>query len=116
MLLASGPDDTSLEIISVPDGASVQLGGRALSGATPLTVEDLEAGQTVTLQVSHPGYEPSQAQIPLVEGVNRRVFLLNQIRATLHIETSPPGAQVWVDNVLRGSSPLPGKPRGLLSR
>jgi hypothetical protein len=97
---------TSFEIISVPAGASVQLDGRAIAGVTPVTIPDIEPGRTYRVHLSHPGYEPRESELVPNEGSNRNVFLLNQIRVTLRIETQPPGAQVWVDNMLRGSAPL----------
>jgi hypothetical protein len=104
-LVALRHKPTTLEIISVPEGAAVELDGRAVS-STPVTIPDVQPGQTYRLQLRRPGYEPRQAELRVVEGPNRSVFLLNQIRVTLRIETQPAGAQVWVDNVLRGSAPL----------
>ena len=97
---------TSFEIISVPAGASVQLDERTIAGVTPVSIPDIEAGRSYRVHLSHPGYEPRQAELIANEGSNRSVFLLNQIRVSLRIETQPPGAQVWVDNMLRGSAPL----------
>jgi hypothetical protein len=84
----------------------VQLDGRAIAGVTPVTIPDIEAGRTYRVQLSHAGYESRRAELPANQGSNRSVFLLNQIRVSLRIETQPPGAQVWVDNMLRGSAPL----------
>lgn len=109
MLLAfilSGAGATSLEIISVPEGATVQVGGEAVAGVTPVTIEELAPGQNISIEIRHAGYEPHRADFDLTEGENRRVFLLNQIRATLHIETQPPGGQIWVDDELRGTAPI----------
>lgn len=104
--IAARPKPTSFEIISVPEGATVQIDGRAIAGTTPVTVPDIEPGRTYRVQLVHPGYEPREAELSAVAGSNRSVFLLNQIRVSLRIETRPAGAQVWVDNVLRGSAPL----------
>jgi serine/threonine protein kinase len=96
---------TMLEIISVPEGAAVELDGRSV-GQTPVSLPEVEAGRTYRVQLQRAGYEPRSAELNVVEGPNRSVFLLNQVRVTLHIDTHPAGAQVWVDNVLRGTAPL----------
>ena len=105
-ILAARPATTTLEIMSVPEGATVTLGGRELPGVTPITVEDVQPGQTLQVEVRLRGYEPHSEELPVEEGENRRVLLLNPVRVTLHVETTPSGAQVYVDNVLRGSAPL----------
>lgn len=104
--LVARPRPASLEIISVPEGAEVTLDGRRVAGATPVTIEDVEAGRTYRVQLTHPGYETREAELTASPGGSRSVFLLNQIRVSLRVETTPPGAQVWVDNMLRGSAPL----------
>lgn len=104
--LVAGPEEASLEIISVPEGATVTLDGSPVAGVTPVTIPAVEAGRTYHVQLMHAGYEPREADLTANEGENRSVFLLNQIRVSLRVETEPPGAQVWVDNMLRGSAPL----------
>lgn len=94
-------------MISVPEGASVTLDGRPVPGTTPLTVTDgLIAGRSHVVQVTKSGYEPYSATVTIQEGMRRQIFVLNQIRATLRVETDPPGAEIWVDGVLRGPAPL----------
>lgn len=104
--VAARPDPTTLELSSIPEGATVRVDGEELPHATPTTLEDLVQDDVHRVQIDYPGYESQEAEVRLVEGENKRMFLLNPIRATLHIETSPPGAQVWVDNAIRGSAPL----------
>lgn len=104
--LVTRPRPASFEIISVPEGAEVTLDGARVPGTTPVTIADVESGRTYRVQLTHPGYEVREAELTASAGENRSVFLLNQIRVTLRVETTPPGAQVWVDNMLRGSAPL----------
>lgn len=106
VLVVARSDPASLEIISVPEGAEVVLDGRRVPGVTPLSIRDVEVGRPYRVRLTYPGYEPHEAEITTREGPNRRVFLLDPIRVTMRIETSPPGAQVWVDNMLRGHAPL----------
>ena len=106
-LLSGGSEPLALEVISVPEGASVTLDGRPVPGTTPLTVTDgLIAGRSHVVQVTKSGYEPYSATVTIQEGMRRQIFVLNQIRATLRVETDPPGAEIWVDGVLRGPAPL----------
>jgi hypothetical protein len=105
-LVATRSGPATLEVMSVPPGASVQVDGLVIPGETPLTIPNVEADHTYRISLMRRGYEPREADVTVDEGQNRSVFLLNPVRVTLHIETQPPGAQVWVDNTLRGSAPL----------
>lgn len=105
-IIAARPDPTSLEVISVPEGATVRIDGRTLAEHTPVTLTDRREGELVKVFLTHPGYEDTSSDFTLEEGENRRVYLLNRIRITLRVESRPRGAQVWIDGVLRGSAPL----------
>jgi hypothetical protein len=104
--LAARPGPTTLVLDSSPPGATVEIDGQTAARATPVTVDDLAPGRTVHVAIRMPGYETRTEDITLGEGENRNIFVLNPVRVTLRVETQPPGAQVWVDNVLRGSAPL----------
>lgn len=104
--VAGLPDATTLSIESMPPGATVRIGGDGETQTTPTVLEELQPGQTVNLEISHPGYETSSVEIILDEGANSRMVLLNPVRATVRITSDPPGAQVWVNDVLRGAAPL----------
>ena len=103
---ASRPEPTSLTLITTPEGANVRLDDTELPHQTPVTLNDLASGGSVELTLTRTGHESRTDTFVLREGENRRVYHLNPIRVTLRITTEPEGAQVWVDDVLRGSSPL----------
>lgn len=103
--LAARPKPTSLEVMTVPEGATVVHGGSEL-GAAPVILETVEPGQTVSVEVRLPGYETRSQEIRIQEGPNRTAVILNPIRVTLHVESDPAGAQIYIDGVLRGSAPL----------
>ncbi len=102
----SGPEPTSLEILSEPEGARVTLDGVPLAGPTPVSVAELEPGRVARVELELEGYEPRAEDVQLAEGENRRLLVLSPVQITLRIETDPPGAQVWIDDVHRGNSPL----------
>lgn len=103
---ASRPEDSSLEILSVPEGAAVVVDGQPLAGHTPVHLDAVETGAHVTIQLRLEGYEPRTEEITVLEGSNRSLIVLNPQQVSLHIETVPTGAQVWLDEVHRGNSPL----------
>jgi serine/threonine protein kinase len=105
-LVALRSEPATLQIITVPDGASIQIDGLVLEQRTPTTIPNLEADRSYHVKLMRRGHEPHETDIVVTDGPNREVFMLEAIRVTLHVETVPPGAQVWVDNQVRGSAPL----------
>jgi hypothetical protein len=89
--------------------------GRAIPGTTPLLVtEGLTLERPHRLEVSHPGFETWASTFQATEGRVKQIAILTPLRGTLHVETDPPGAHVWINDVLYGSAPLdvPGLPMG----
>ncbi|MCS6797166.1 MAG: protein kinase [Myxococcota bacterium] len=104
-----------LEVLSVPPGATVRLDGVEVAGRTPLVIRHgLEEGRRHRVEVRLEGFEPWTATIRPGHGTYRQIAVLAPMRATMRVETDPPGAHVWVDGVLYGVSPLdvPGLPLG----
>jgi hypothetical protein len=95
-----------LEITSHPPGARVTVGDTPVSGTTPLRVEGLQAGQTYQLEVVLDGFQPWRQQFQASPGVIQQIAILDAVRGTLQIQSNPPGAQIYIDNVYRGSTPL----------
>ncbi len=115
ILFAPEPPPPVLEVISVPPGASVTLDGEAVPGAAPVRItEGLSLERTHHVAVSMPGYETWTTTFQPTRGLVKQIAVLAPERATLRIESEPPGAHVWVDGVLYGSTPLevPGLPIG----
>ena len=97
----------TIEIVSVPAGASVALDRRALAGTTPLTLRDgLVVGQSHRVEVRLPGYAVWDTAIVASAGPVRQIAILSPLRGKLRVETEPPTAQVFVDGSYRGSTPL----------
>lgn len=95
-----------LEITSHPPGARVTVGDTPVSGVTPLRVEGLQAGQSYQLEVVLDGFQPWRQQFQASPGVIQQIAILDAVRGTLQIQSNPPGAQIYIDNVYRGSTPL----------
>ncbi len=104
-LVFSGREpDARVEIISVPPGATVTLDGRALPGLTPLVIEEgLDPNRPQDITVTLSGYHP---WVSTTDGRPQQMAVLNRLRAALQVQTVPPQAHVWVDQMLYGSAPV----------
>jgi hypothetical protein len=94
-----------LVLNTTPEGASVVI-GNDYRGSTPLTIEGIEPG-TYTVTFSRFGYAKLSTPVHVVAGETTEVTgTLLPLTGSLEITTSPPGAQVLLDTVNRGISPL----------
>jgi hypothetical protein len=137
---SGGAPDRSGRVLvrSTPSGATVFLDGKE-QGTTPVAVRELERGAH-RLRLEHDGYAPVERSIvitasqpaqsiivPLTEAratasggtrsstpVPTTPATLGHYSGTLVIESKPPGAKVYVDNKLAGTTPLtvPNLPAG----
>jgi hypothetical protein len=84
------------------------LDGRPLSGTTPLTMEvaDVQASHVLELRLS--GYQRHSQKLSFPPGGSRlRLYInLEPLHGTLHVRTLPSGAQVLINGVVRGRSPV----------
>jgi hypothetical protein len=97
-------------------GATVHIDGE-MAGMTPLDIPDATPGE-VEIRVEMEGYTPATRQVTVRTGRNPEVtFTLEALPASIHIETTPPGARILIDGKGAGVSPLlreglpPGKHR-----
>lgn len=114
-LFAPEPPPPVLEVISVPPGAQVRLDGREIAETAPVRItEGLTLQQQHRVEVSMQGYETWTTTFEPTRGLVKQIAVLRPQRATLRVESDPPGAHIWVDDVLYGSTPLevPGLPIG----
>jgi len=106
----------SVKVSSVPEGAEIFVGEES-RGKAPLTLE-LPEGKVATLRARSAGRAEASQEIR-VEAKQKPVKLsLLPLPYVLHVETSPPGAVVFVGSK-RGTSPvdlpLGGAPKGPLT-
>lgn len=94
-----------LEATSTPQGATVFLNGRVV-GATPLRLENLEPG-TYALRFEKHGHAPLLYRQE-IEKPGAQVFVKLQPLASgrLIVDVQPKGAEVLLDGVLSGHTPL----------
>ena len=94
-----------VDITSDPQGADILI-DLIEYGVTPKTIEKIETGYH-NLILNYPGYERLQKRIMVVEGQTLSVseFLVPKT-GSLSIITEPPGANVYLDNITRGQTPL----------
>ncbi|MFN3178668.1 MAG: PEGA domain-containing protein [Thermus sp.] len=95
-----------LAVTSSPSGAEVYVDG-ALRGRTPLSLTLPEGRYAVELRL--PGYEPYRATVQVRRGETTRLDVrLNPVprTGTLFLESSPTGAEAYVNGALRGRTPL----------
>jgi hypothetical protein len=87
-----------IAIDSTPQGAQVQLDGKTdPTWVTPFTLSGLNAGQH-TVTVSKPGYSSDTRTVAVASGNKSFVVThLTQLMATLSVNSTPPGANVYVD-------------------
>lgn len=99
------PSTATLRVTSVPDGATVSVNG-APRGIAPLDVAGIPEGET-GVEVSLPGHATFRRTVKLASGDAIDLHAeLEPLPATLRVLTVPAGAAVYVDDELRGVSPL----------
>ncbi len=100
------PGQATLFVDSSPQGAEVYLDG-SFQGRTPLTLTPRPGRHEVEVRLS--GYRPYRIAVNLSPGQEVRVFaeLVPERRmGTLFVDSSPGGAEVYVEGQPRGRTPL----------
>ncbi|MBQ7722048.1 MAG: PEGA domain-containing protein [Kiritimatiellae bacterium] len=76
------------------------------AGQGTATVSKIPAGE-VEVKAEAKGYRPYVASLSLAEGEESKLDIqLDMLPSSVQVVTSPPGANVRIDGVLRGTSPL----------
>jgi formylglycine-generating enzyme required for sulfatase activity len=101
------PSAVGIQVLSDPAGAAVFVGG-AFKGVTPVALA-LKSGESVALSVRLGGYQSASETVKApVTGVMKRSFRLKPVRIAGHI-TSMPKAQILVNGLSIGSTPIDGE-------
>lgn len=104
---AARPSQATLAIESDPREADVYIDGR-FQGTTPLRVQSQPGRRTIRIERS--GYRTYESTIRLSPGESRRIDAsLERARrtGTVRFESSPTGADVYVDGTFEGTTPIP---------
>jgi hypothetical protein len=104
------PRSHSVELTTVPAGATVFLDGSLVAGKTPLSF-DLVDGEYHAIRIEKPGYETVLQRLkPEDAGPPPRILLVPEAtgRVSLFVESNAP-AEVWIDSQYSGfMTPTPG--------
>ena len=108
-----GAPDMTVSLRSQPTGAQVTVGG-AFRGRTPIDVE-LAPGVDHDVGFALQGYAPASRRIAALAGKREGMtVVLQPVLVALTVQGEPIDAEIWVDGVSRGDSPitlqLPARP------
>ncbi|NLX25006.1 MAG: PEGA domain-containing protein [Lentisphaerae bacterium] len=96
---------SSFSVATTPDGAEVYVDGKA-AGITPCTVGSLAEG-SYAVEIRKGGYESAYANLFLAKGESKNLKLqMKPITGLLQAVSNPEGAEVLIDGVSRGTTPL----------
>ena len=95
----------TLDISSEPAGATVSVNG-IHRGAAPVLVDKIQEGKSI-VEISAEGFAAYKEEITLAAGETFALHAkLAALPAKLTIVSTPAGAKVYIDNQLRGNTPL----------
>ena len=95
-----------LVVRSDPSGARLSLDGRMLPSVTPRTIGGLLIGRTYAIRVEFDGYEDAHREITVTSPNEPITLKLRRIIGAVAITSNPAGAEVTVDGVYKGTTPL----------
>lgn len=103
---APGGATFALSLATDPSDATVSIDDHIVSHGAYHGA--LEAGSTHTARISAQGYADSTLTLTSSSGndLDRGLVALRPLLGDLRVETTPPGAQIRIDGVLRGVSPV----------
>src|SRR5262249_23184640 len=85
-------------------GASIDVDGVRLEGTTPLTAVRIAAGRVAAV-IAHENYLPLQEELVIKAGARRKLERkLDADFGTLLVESTPPGAQIFIDDRASGQT------------
>jgi hypothetical protein len=104
----TAPATASMEVVSIPEGAKVTINGELHPGTTPIVVQNVQPGTQYRIAVQLDGYRDWERRedIPLEGGPVKVIASLKPVLVTLHVESTPPEAEVFLNGRSVGRTPL----------
>lgn len=104
-----------LLLLSEPDGCDITVDGSFSLGKTPRLITSLDAKETHRLLLQKPGYQSRSVEIRFdgrVPLVKKQSLIIDS--GTIEITSEPSGAEVTVNGIARGTTPVTvsGVPKG----
>ena len=97
------PADGRLAITTVPPGASISIGNRAV-GRTPLDM-DLSPNKDYTIDISKPGFESARRTVQIKSAESKTISItLTPRTGRVKLDIVPQDADLWIDGVKQKSS------------
>ena len=93
-----------LRVVTEPSGVEISVNG-VVKGKSPVEVTGLSSG-TVKVRASREGYVMREEPVDVVVGAKRQVKLDMQRTVVLRVVTEPSGAEISVNGVVMGKSPV----------
>jgi hypothetical protein len=98
---AAAPPVAALALDSEPRGAHILVDGEPTGLVTPAVLRTLRPGRVVEVRLDKPGYQAAVERIEVTAGgPGARSFSLVPASGTLRLEGLPPGATVYLDDVV----------------
>lgn len=103
------PYTGSVEVTSVPDGATISLDG-TYAGISPTTISDIRTGvHAITLKKD--GYYNWDSEITIIKGKTVSINAKMETRdipydGSINIQSTPSNAEVYIDGEFKGYTPL----------
>jgi hypothetical protein len=94
------------ELETEPPGAAVEMNGERLSSITPLQLPPVALGATASVTVTLDGHMPLVLHIPSRADTATTARVKLEAAKVIDIVSEPPNARVFVDNTVRGTTPL----------
>ena len=96
-----------IEVVSSPPGAAVTVDGKAVDGKTPVTFQGTP-GRKVLIGLDLPGHQRWEREltIPPEGGAQQVVARLDPVVVKIKVRSTPPGAEVFVNDTSVGHTPL----------
>jgi len=101
------PTSASIHVVSVPEKAEIVVDGRRLTAVTPTTIPNVPVGTRVEIRVElarHATYSEI-VDIPNSGDTVEVRATLAPITGKVVINSRPAGAEIWINNQLRGLTP-----------